>query len=333
MRLPHISRNAVLLIAAVGLGALASVLTLRYIHARLANLEASLLERQQSGRVTVVVAKADLSPGTQVSYANMATRSMPEGYVPAKAISPGAFDKAIGRHLRYAMKAGTPLLWPYLGGGVHRRFSSTLPAGDLALALQVGDVNSVSRLVHPGDKVDLLYVSGSGSQTRITTLLQGVPVLATGRMTSDSDPAPPGSPGDASQPQADYTTVTLQVSAHDAERIILAQHSGTLRVALRNPSDNHKPRLPIMTAASLFGGAGGGSEGIQFIVGGGSQSGQARVNTLPVLGLARLLNTLGQAAAAPPPQNGATLPTAPPGPAARPTPAPPFYSLPSGTKP
>jgi len=56
--------------------------------------------------------------------------------------------------------------------------------GKRALAISVGETTGVSKLVKPGDRVDLIAVIGPKDGRVAKTILQDIVVLATGRAVS-----------------------------------------------------------------------------------------------------------------------------------------------------
>ena len=122
-------------------------------------------------------------------------------------------------------------------------FAARVPAGVRAFTVVVDEVNSLSGMLQPGDRIDLLLsarppVTAAGPQpVEITrTLLQGIRVLATGRQVR------PGA--DESRPGRGYGAITVEVSPEQAQRLVVAQRIGRLTAMLRNPED----RAPVEAA-------------------------------------------------------------------------------------
>ena len=84
----------------------------------------------------------------------------------------------------------------------------------------MSSVNSISGMLRPGDRIDLIY-SNKGSQGQDLTmpLLSNVTVLATDQSVSKRD---------ESGKERSFSTITLEVSPLDADRIIVAKASGQL---------------------------------------------------------------------------------------------------------
>jgi len=234
-------RQWLLLGAAISLGAVAAVGTRSWIGEQLAAERERLQPRQ--AMVSVVVARQDLPRGEVVSAAGFAVREVPRDYLAPGAILPERFEGFAGARLSVPLRAGEPLLQTVLEGADASTFAARVPAGVRAFTVVVDEVNSLSGMLQPGDRIDLLLsarppVTAAGPQpVEITrTLLQGIRVLATGRQVR------PGA--DESRPGRGYGAITVEVSPEQAQRLVVAQRIGRLTAMLRNPED----RAPVEAA-------------------------------------------------------------------------------------
>lgn len=293
----YVDKTWILLFAALLLGLAASWMTMRYLQGQKARIEASLSQHQKKvASVSVVVATKDMPAGAVVGYQNMAMRDVPQDYVPNEAVMPDQFDAAQGQRLIYPVQKGKPLLWAYLDKGENKPFSDSFPAGYRAITIQVDEVNSLSGMLRPGDRIDLIAALRQGQRENVFPLLQNVPVLATGRRVRGRRPAQDDGLGERG-----YTTITLEVTPTDAQRIILAQQKGRITAVLRNATDYANVPGGNVHLAGLPGSGRRAAhrarqERVEYIIGGRSDKGAATVNKLPVLGLAPLLAALGQGA-------------------------------------
>ena len=97
-------------------------------------------------------------------------------------------------------------------------------------------------MVRPSDRIDVLGTFSFPSKTQpevmesvTLTVLQDVTVLATGQTTARQLQ---GSRNARAAAGASYSTVTLEVSAEEAELLVFAQQMrGSLTLTLRNPGD------------------------------------------------------------------------------------------------
>ncbi|MBN1865039.1 MAG: Flp pilus assembly protein CpaB [Victivallales bacterium] len=109
--------------------------------------------------------------------------------------------------------------------------------GERAISIAVDSTSSVTSLVKPGDRVDIIgtfrfpEMKGDKSMDVITlTLLQNVDVLATGRDMAVAKKAV----GPHQQRGGGYSTVTLALTPKEVEMIIFASQKGRLVLSLRS---------------------------------------------------------------------------------------------------
>ena len=229
-------RNLLLLLVALSCGGIAVLAGQRYLGARL-EAERRRLAPKPVRMVEVVVARRDLAKGDPVTADTMAVRSIPADYVPSAAIRPDRFDEVVGGRLALSLRSGDPLLGAAIVGGEQAVFSSRLRPGIRALTIAVDEVNSISGMLQPGDRIDLLFSArppgpGQGATPPTETtipLFQNLLVLATGRQVRAGLDERPGS--------RPYSTVTVEVAPEHAQRLVVAQRAGKLTAVLRNPDD------------------------------------------------------------------------------------------------
>ena len=186
----------------------------------------------------------------------VAAKPLPAGQaIPADAlrierltINPvGAFQETAplaGRVPVIDLGEGSPLLEGQLVSGLALRVAE----GERAVAIKADEIMGVGNKVQPGDFVDVfLMLKSDGkdidrSQARL--LLSRKRVLAYGSASVDGLPSKMDKNGGAQQ-QAQRTeaarTVVLAVPVDDINRLTLAENSGRLLLALRNPTDMSEP--------------------------------------------------------------------------------------------
>lgn len=244
------NRTLVLLLVAGAFGALAVGGARGYIAERIATERERL--NPPRAMVDVVVAKADLPPGATVGADTMAVRSMPAEFAPGGSVRPDAFARVEGMRLSQPMRSGEPLLPTVVEQPYDGNFSNRIRHGIRAMTIQVDEVNSVSGMLQPGDRIDLLFtvrppaVPGMVPADEVTApLMQDLAVLATG-----SQVAPSGDPAGAGRI---FTSITVEVSPEQAQRLIVAQRSGRLTATLRNPEDRAPVAAAALDVATLLG--------------------------------------------------------------------------------
>ena len=250
----QINRSWVILVGAVIFGGLAVFASSRYISQTISSERAKLNPNVEM--IDVVVAKGALERGSNVGSENMAVRPVPREYVPGTAVTPEQFANIEGARLAVDMRPGEILLRGTLEGADSSTFATKVREGVRAMTVAVDEVNSLSGLLQPGDRIDLFFTArppgrdgGSNRNNERTSLLmQNVLLLATGRQVRPAitDSSAPGV-------SRSYSTVTVEASPLDAQRLILAQKAGSLTAVLRGPSDKSPLLAASMDSRDLFG--------------------------------------------------------------------------------
>ncbi len=229
------SKLVLLMVSSLGCGLLAAYAAKGYLKQELDSEKARLKPNQVT--VDIVVAKQDLPKGTVVSAEHMAVRAVPKEFVSSSAIKPDRFDSFIGSKLNAALKSGEQVLVSNTEGADVATFASKVKPGIRAITVGVDEITSVSGMLQPADRIDLLWsvkpsalkLGDSQSPEQTVVFMQDVRVLATGKQVR------PGA--DETRPRG-YTTVTLEATATQAQQLVVAQRSGKLTALLRNPEDN-----------------------------------------------------------------------------------------------
>jgi pilus assembly protein CpaB len=228
-------RTALMALGALAFGALAVLGARNYIGERLALERARLQPRHEM--VELVVARRDLRRGETVGPESMAVRAIPREYAPGGAVVPERFEALSGARLLVPMKAGEPLLPGAVATVESAGISSRVRPGIRAMTIAVDEVNSLSGMLQPGDRIDLMLSVRPPSMAGIVqpevtrTVMQGVVVMATGRQSRASFAEEAGA-GRA------YTSITVEVDPDQAQKLVVAQRSGKLTAVLRNPEDH-----------------------------------------------------------------------------------------------
>jgi pilus assembly protein CpaB len=243
MKLPAVNRSWVILAVALIVGGAAAFGVNRYIKRQVDELEA----RGKSTRtVRVVVPKADMPRGTPVTSAAVAVREVPAEWAHSNAITPEQFDRVENQRLAYPAAGGEMLLWSLLEGQRAPTFSSRLGAGRRAITVPVDDVNSISGMLEPGDRIDLVVSVKRDRRTVLFPLLQNVSILATGTRAAPEAEAADGKP-------RTFTTITLEASPEDAQRVLAAREIGKVAALLRAPGDSARTASTRRDAMALLG--------------------------------------------------------------------------------
>ncbi len=156
---------------------------------------------------------------------------------------------------------GTKVLKP----GPNTGLSLQVAPNKRAVTIPIDEVRGVSKLIRPGDRVDILtsVESGKGQTSRreVKTLLQDVIILATGVQVTNNIPRKleSDSGGKLSfrnlNGDTTFSAVTLEVSPKDAQNLIfiMSASPGSIYLTLRNPNDRAVTNFQTATVDSVLG--------------------------------------------------------------------------------
>lgn len=202
-------------------------------------------------KVQVLVAGADLAVGRELKEGDTRWQDWPQD-----SLFPGAIvrkeeqkpEEAIEGRLGRMIAKGEPVVKSALLGSVKGNLvAASLEPGQRAIAIEVKAASMVGGFISAGDYVDVMLTYKASAKTSdkdprvkemlerslkkmaTETILQNVKVLAVDQK--------------AQRPEDDEKikvgkTVTLAVSAEDAERLFLATQVGDLSLVLRGVGDN-----------------------------------------------------------------------------------------------
>lgn len=258
-----LNRNLLFVVVAVVLGLLASLSAVHYVNQAAESAKAKVKPRME--RVAVPV--RNLNKGDVLAEGDMAAREVPADFVPTGAITPDNYENYVGGVVTMPLSKGVPISGMAVQS-LSNHFSDAIKPGNVAVTMQVDDVNSISGLIVPGDRIDILMtLSGDHESAQTRPLLGNVLVLATGQDTGGMQ----AQTGQQSGAARNYSDITMELSPLDAQRLSVARKAGTLSVWLRRAGSDAPLELGTLTKAELLGlGASGrrAGSGIQFIIGG-----------------------------------------------------------------
>lgn len=207
----------------------------------------------------VVVAKEDIKELEIID-----DRKVKIENVPARYQMPGRFTRVEDLYNTIAatpIKKGEQITAPRVTyPGAQSGLSRQISIGKRAFSIQVGEAQAVSRLLKPGDRVDVLsmvdYAAGKKDKLKIKTVLQDVLILSTGLYVTNSVPLV-NLKGDGSESRAmklnnytNYNTVTLELTPFEVQKMVFIVASGNpLYLTLRNNDDKTVERI---SATRLF---------------------------------------------------------------------------------
>jgi pilus assembly protein CpaB len=187
--------------------------------------------------VPVVVASSDLQAMTVLSPDSVTITMTKRKVAPVGSLP--ATIHAIGRVLKVDVKTGQVLTaTDFHSQGSAAELAAALKEGERAVNVALSDSMGVEALLYPGSIVDVLVsmklrAADGGEQEPLTlTLLEGVRVLGVGMQTIVHQPEGEERAGRGPRP-----TVSLAVTAEQAEKLKLAMQEGSVSLTLRNPTD------------------------------------------------------------------------------------------------
>jgi pilus assembly protein CpaB len=192
-------------------------------------------EAEVSGgpKIPVLVATGDIGLGDRIRPEHLGVRTIPISYLDERAVRASAAEKVVGLRVRSRIKANESILWSDLSaaGRDSRDLAGMVQPGMRAVSVPATIASAFHGLLRPGDRVDLLLTTDRpGTKDRVTfSLLQNVLVLAVGDDLGSSERVAQG--------MELTTTVSVGVSAEQAQTLAFALDRGPLTLSLRNPED------------------------------------------------------------------------------------------------
>jgi pilus assembly protein CpaB len=225
-------RALVALLVAVLFGGVAVVALFQLITSYQARIDEA---KKPEDTVMVIVAARDLYPGVTITEDDLVAVEIPPRFLPGGVfLSP---EHVVGQRPRERVLANefvraSRLANPESGEGLN----AIIPREMRAISVEISDGAALSGFLDPGNYVDILVTidpkSEQGSKEVEThTLLQAVFVLG---VNSKAQNKKMDASSGSSRP-----SVTLLVTAQQAEQVAHAESMGDLRLALRNDLDNN----------------------------------------------------------------------------------------------
>jgi Flp pilus assembly protein CpaB len=155
----------------------------------------------------------------------------PKIAVPGQVVSEMEFIQ--GKYAKSLIIANQPLYQDYI---TNQRpvnaITAMIPEGYRAVTIQVDVRTGIEGWARPGARVDLVWNTTIRGKQGVAVIVENIKVLSASRSTESSQNVS----ADAPIP----TELTLLASIQDANKIILAQRSGTISLSLRGDSEPGK---------------------------------------------------------------------------------------------
>lgn len=232
-------RNRVLA-AALCLAAVAAILVYAYM---------SRLSDESRQPVAVVAASKDIPARTIITQDMVRVNDFPRKLIPPNAAV--SIDSVVGKVALQTIKEGNPISMNQLAPrGAALGLSYAVPPLMRAVTVALDPIIGVAGFLKPGDHVDVVATFDVNDGTITKTVLQDVELLAIGSQVVEGE-IDPGT-GKPAKPQT-QPNATLAVTPQDAEKLILAESKGKLRLTLRYYGDQAKVISKGITSRQLIG--------------------------------------------------------------------------------
>ncbi len=227
--------------------------------------------------IAVIVAAKDINEFEEIQQSMLAVK-----VVPMKFAQPGAYNMIksgkteklsqftvetfVGAVASAPIRKGEQvLLNKVLLKGVETGLASQVAISRRALSIPVNDTTGVTKLLKPGDRVDLIasvqYKGQGGQESEVKTLMQNVHVLAVGEVIQNKiptafevDPLSGTRKALNLRGSRQFGTITVEVTPGEAQNIIWALQNGSeIYTSLRNPVDRVVASVPTSTVDEVLG--------------------------------------------------------------------------------
>ncbi len=235
----RMSRNRVLA-AAFCLGLVTAILVYAFLQNQ---------AKQAKAEASVVAARQDIPARTIIEQGMVEIRSFPRQALPPAA-APDV-ESVVGMVAVSPIKARQPISMRAVAPkGAALGLSYAVPLFMRAVTVAVDPIIGVAGFLKPGDHVDVVATFNVNKGTVTKTVLQDVELLATGSQVVEEEIDP--STGKPAKPKA-QPNATLAVTPTEAEKLILAESKGKLRLTLRSAGDTAFVASKGVTSRALLG--------------------------------------------------------------------------------
>ncbi len=220
------------------------------------------LQSDYGNQTPVVIAKEDIKELEIID-----DRKVQLVNIPSKFQMPGHFKRVEDLYNTIAavpIKKGEQITVPRVTyPGSQSGLSRQISIGKRALSIQVTENQAVSRLLKPGDRVDILalvdYAAGKKERLKVKTVLQDVLILSTGLYVTNSVPIINlKSENDSRQMKlnsyTNFNTVTLELTPFEVQKMVFLISAGNgIYLSLRNNDDKTIERISATRLYDVLG--------------------------------------------------------------------------------
>jgi len=220
------------------------------------------LQNDYGNQTPVVIAKEDIKELEIIDDRKVELRNVPSKYQ-----MPGHFKRVEDLYNTIAavpIKKGEQITAPRVTyPGSQSGLSRQISIGKRALSIQVTENQAVSRLLKPGDRIDILalvdYAAGKKERLKVKTVLQDVLILSTGLYVTNSVPIVNIKNENSSRQMklnsyTNYNTVTLELTPFEVQKMVFLISAGNgIYLSLRNNDDKTIERISATRLYDVLG--------------------------------------------------------------------------------
>lgn len=220
------------------------------------------INKKFGAKEKVVIATRDIVEMETINETMLDIVERPVDFIQPTAINDP--ELAVGKVALAPIKSGEQLLEnKIMEPGPITGLSLQVSPGKRAVTIPIDDMRGVSKLIKPGDRVDIVAAldvgKGPTQRREVMTLMEDVIILATGVKVINELPRlfeKQGKDEFVRNLRADttFTNVTIEASPKDSQDLIyiLSTSPGSLFMTLRHPSDNRRNKLANTTIESVL---------------------------------------------------------------------------------
>ena len=226
--------------------------------------------------ILVIVAQRDIKEMETLNETALELKLIPKRFLEPAAIS--LEKKEQDKESSKALKglAGTVAIVPIRKGeqitynkitepNMRTGLAPQVAPGRRAIAIPISETSGVSKLIKPGDRVDLIAVldAGGGKENKIAkTVLQDVIILSIGRYVTNNVARIMESDGPGNKERVrplaqdfSYNSITLEVEPSQAQALalVIANGDNALTLSLRNNDDTERLSYPSTIMSDVLG--------------------------------------------------------------------------------
>lgn len=221
------------------------------------------LTKKFGAKQRVVVATQDINEMETIDETMLQVVEKPVNFIEPQAVSDP--EQVVGMITLAPIKKDEQVLQSKVSQpGPVTGLSLQVSPSKRAISIPVNEINAVSKLLNPGDRIDIVAAvdvgKGVTQHREVKTLMQDVVILATGLKVSNELPILYEKQGKEEylknlRRDFGFTTITVEASPEESQDLIflLSTSPGSLFLTLRHPSDHSKKRFPESTIDTLLG--------------------------------------------------------------------------------